>query len=220
MTGTQDKKNIDMEYVYDALDSGTPLQELLQCLGMKYRTLYRRHKAYQESLPEGERRKDLVKYKNTGKKRVHVPMEWVYAQLAAGRQVADIAAELHVGARTLYSKHEEYRVQHPDGRRARKTLAGRRSRCGRPRKEVDMECIYEGLMAGQSIRELAEGYGISYPTLKVRHVAYQEKHRGEGGRYIRKNLIDFKKGVGECRYEGSETDGIQGKHEEIHGRSL
>lgn len=194
--GAQDKKDIDMEYVYGALDSGTPLRELLQRLGMKYHTLYRRHRAYQESLPGGARRKGLVKYRNMGKERVHVPMEWVYGQLAAGRRVADIAAQLHVGARTLYSRHEEYRRQHPEGGPAGKTLAGCGGRCGRPRKEVDMECIYECLMAGQSIRQAAEWHGISYPTLKARHREYQEEHRGEMGRYMHEKLTDFKKGGG------------------------
>lgn len=194
MAGAQGKKNIDMERVYCALDSGTPLQELLQGLGMKYRTLYRRHKAYQEGVPEGERRDALVKYKSAGKKCVDVPMEWVYAQLEAGRHLGDIAEELHVGARTVYSRHKEYREAHPGRGGVPETLRSRKGRGGRPKKEVDMEGIYGKLMGGASIREVCRGCGVSYPTLLARHREYQQVHQGGDARYARSRLSDFKGG--------------------------
>lgn len=188
------KKKIDMEGVYRALDSGIPLQELLQRMGVGYWILYKRHKSYQESLAGAGNRDCLVKYGQSGKKRVHVPMEWVYAQVEEGRKVEDIANELGVGERTLYRKHEEYRALHPGSRKAGNTLAGMGSRNSRPRKRVDMESVYEMLIGGKTIREVLEECGISYPTLKAHHEEYQKGHQGENTRYTRRRLVDFKKG--------------------------
>lgn len=192
------RKEIDLERVYHELDEGADVKEVLQKLGVTYQTLSRRHKEYQNSLPEEDRRQGIVKYKKTGRSAVHVPMEWVYDQIDSGRPVKDVANQLHVGVRTLYNRHTEYQNNlkkcMEESAYLRENLT-RGAACpgrGRRKKNINMETVYDELLSGKGICEVAAAIGVTSTTLNNHHEEYQEQHKGECGRYIRKYLKDFK----------------------------
>ena len=194
------RKEINMEKAYEALDNGMRMEELLEKLNVTYQTLSRRHKEYQESIPEEKRRTDLVKFKETGRRPVDIPMEWVYDQINAGCTVKEIADQLHVGTRTLYSRHKEYQEKLiKEGQEAspyaRETLTCKRPGCGRKKVRLEMEAVYDDLLSGKGICEAASAHGVSSVTLQAHHEEYQKQHEGESGVYIRKRLKDFKSGV-------------------------
>jgi len=194
------RTEINMERIYSELDSGTKLEDVLGKIGISYQTLFRKHKEYQKSLPESERRAGIVKYKETGRPAVDVPMEWVYDQIDAGSTVAEVANKLHVGIRTLYSRHADYQ------KNLKKCMEGsaapylrenltRGPACpgrGRRKKEINMEEVYDQLLSGKGICEVATAFGVTSTTLNNHHNEYQEKHKGKRGKYIRRTLKDFK----------------------------
>lgn len=191
------KKSIDMEQVYWDLDHGLSAKEVAKQLGINERTLYRRHKQYQEGLPEAKRRTVLVrKRRTTGRQTKAIPMEWVYDQVDAGHTVEEVAGQLHVGTRTIYSRHEEYQEQlakeDPENRYVRKTLVGKGSINGRPRKELNMEAVYDAMLSGKTMQDVLKMFDIAASTLYNKHDEYQNQHRGESGKYIREKLIDFR----------------------------
>lgn len=196
------RKEINMEKAYADLDNGMRMEDLLKKLNVTYQTLSRRHKEYQESIPEGKRRTDLVRFKETGRHPVDIPMEWVYDQIDGGCTVKEIAGRLHVGTRTLYSRHKEYQEKLiKEGRETspykRENLTKKSNCQGRGRKkiEVDMEAAYDSLISGKGICEVAKEMGISSVTLQAHHEEYQKQHEGESSVYIRRRLKDFKSGV-------------------------
>jgi len=194
------RREIDMEGVYKALDNGTKMEELLRKLGVTYQTLSRRHKEYQKSLSEDERRTDIVKFKETGRPPADIPMEWVYEQIDGGCSVREVANKLHVGIRTLYSRHADYQKNLKkcmEGSAApylRENLTRGPACPGRVRrkKEINMEEVYDQLLSGKGICEVATAFGVTSTALNNHHNEYQEKHKGKRGKYIRRTLKDFK----------------------------
>lgn len=191
-----EKESIDMEKVYHDLDNGVSVKEVAEGLGINERTLYRRHKKYQEGLPEAKRRAVLVRQRRTGRQSKAIPMEWVYAQVDAGHTVEEVAGQLHVGTRTIYSRHEEYQAhlekENPESRYVRRTLVGKGTKNGCARRELDMEKVYDELLSGKTMQDVQKLFDLSAPTLKKKHDEYQKQHRGESGKYIREKLIDFR----------------------------
>ena len=57
-------KKINMEHVYNLLDSGKTVQEVAEEIGCSRSTLYRRHKEYQAEQAEIETRKRWYKEEN------------------------------------------------------------------------------------------------------------------------------------------------------------
>jgi len=48
------RKKIDMQYVYEQIDSGRRITDIAKELSVSPRTLNRRHREYQESMKAGE----------------------------------------------------------------------------------------------------------------------------------------------------------------------
>lgn len=193
----QENGDIDMEEVYRMLDAGKPLAEVLEEAGVPYWTLRRRHKKYQAQLPEGERKRPgLVKNRGGGARSVDVPMESVYARIDSGCSVKDVAGQFGVSPRALYDKHEKY--QEYLGREGagngsvRETLGGAGKNSGKPRKKIDMAEVYDELLSGKKIHEVAEARGVSQKTLENRHKEYQKENMGKAGPYTRERLVDFR----------------------------
>lgn len=209
----QGSGDIDMEKVYGMLDAGKPLTEVLEEVGMPYWTLRRRHKEYQAQLPEEEReRPGLVKNRGGGAGSIDVPMESVYALIDSGCSVKDVAKQFGVSPRALYDKHEKYQEclerEGAGNGSVRETLGGAGKKSGKPRKKIDMAEVYDELLSGKKIHEVAEAHGVSQKTLENRHKKYQKENKGKTGPYIRRRLVDFR-GQGESSRNGKTDSQMQ-----------
>ena len=91
------------------------------------------------------------------------------------------------------------KLRYPPARAIQKKKGGAGKKSGKPQKEIDMTEVYDELLSGKKIHEVAEAHGVSQKPLENRHKKYQKENLGKTGGYIRKRLVDFR-GQGEsCR---------------------
>lgn len=74
--GKRREKFIDMEEVYQDIDSGMGLADVAKKYGVSITTLQRRHKKYQKSLDELEMKSDFANQKTSDYKLPPLPKEF------------------------------------------------------------------------------------------------------------------------------------------------